>query len=106
MLFYSLKKGMKHVMRANTASDWFALAALKCFTEWVGLCAKKAELMWHKHVMDMDVKFSIGVPVSAACEQLFSVVKDVLSAKRNWLSDKNFERLLMCHVNKRFCPGI
>ena len=34
---------MKHVMtcQANTASDWLALAALKCFTEWAGLCAKE-----------------------------------------------------------------
>ena len=36
--YFSLKKGMKH---ANAASDWLALAALKCFTEWVGLCAKE-----------------------------------------------------------------
>ena len=27
--------------QANVASDWLALAALKCFTEWVGLCAKE-----------------------------------------------------------------
>ena len=34
---------MKHVVtcQANTASDWIALAALKCFSEWVGLCAKE-----------------------------------------------------------------
>lgn len=51
------------------------------------------------------VKFNTGVPASEACEQLFSVGKDVFSAKRN-RSDKNFERLLMCRVNKRFCPGI
>ena len=24
-----------------TTSDWLALAALKCFTEWVDLCAKE-----------------------------------------------------------------
>ena len=52
------------------------------------------------------VKFNTGVPASAACEQLFSVGKDVFSAKRNQLSDKNFERLLMCRVKKQFCPGI
>ena len=34
---------MKHVVtcQANTASDWLAVAALKCFTEWVVLCAKE-----------------------------------------------------------------
>ena len=34
---------MKHVVtcQANTASDWLALAALKCYTEWVGLCVKE-----------------------------------------------------------------
>ena len=52
------------------------------------------------------VKFNTGVPASAACERLFSVGKDVFSAKWNQLSDKNFERLLMCCVNKQFCPGI
>ena len=52
------------------------------------------------------VKINTGVPASAACERLFSVGKDVFSAKRNQLSDKNGERLLMCRVNKRFCPGI
>ena len=34
---------MKHVMtcQANAASDWLALAALKYFTEWAGLCTKE-----------------------------------------------------------------
>ena len=34
---------MKHVVtcKATTVSDWLALAALKCFTEWVGRCAKE-----------------------------------------------------------------
>ena len=54
----------------------------------------------------MFVKFNTSVPASAACEQLFSVGKDVFSAKRNRVSDKNFDRQLMCHVNKRFCPSI
>ena len=47
-----------------------------------------------------------GVPVSAACEQLFTVGEDVFSAKQPNLSDKNFERLLICRVRKRFCPDI
>ena len=46
------------------------------------------------------VKFNAGVPASAACERLFGVGKDAFSAKRNRLSDKNFERLFMCRVNK------
>ena len=25
----------------NTASDWLTLAALTCFIEWAGLCAKE-----------------------------------------------------------------
>ena len=43
LFYFSLKKGMKHVMTrlASAASDWLAQAALKCFTEWVGLCAKE-----------------------------------------------------------------
>ncbi|KAJ8395013.1 hypothetical protein AAFF_G00039640 [Aldrovandia affinis] len=51
------------------------------------------------------IKFNTGVLASAACERLFSVGKDIFTAKRNRLSDKNFERLLMCRVNKRFCSG-
>ena len=46
---------------------------------------RKAVLTWHRHVMDMDVKFNTGVPASAACERLFSVGKDVFSAKWNRL---------------------
>ena len=34
------------------------------------------------------VKFNTGVPASAACERLFSVGRDVFSAKWNQLSDK------------------
>ena len=52
------------------------------------------------------VKFNTGFLVSAAWEQFFSAGKDVFSAKQNWLSDKNFESVLMCRVNKWFCPGI
>ena len=51
-------------------------------------------------------KFDAGVPISAACELIFSVGQDAFSAKRNWLSDKNFERLLLYFVNKWFCPGL
>ena len=40
------------------------------------------------------VKFNTVVPAHAAYEQL-SVGKAVFSAKRNQLSEKNFERLLM-----------
>ena len=47
------------------------------------------------------VKFNTGVPAIAACERLFSVGKDVFSAKQSRLSDKNFERLIMYRVNKR-----
>ena len=53
----------------------------------------------------MSAKFNTGVPASAACERIFSAGKDVFSAKRNRLSDKNFKRLLMCRVNKRYFPG-
>ena len=40
---------MKHVVtcQANAASDWLTLAALKYFTEWAGLCAMKAALIWY-----------------------------------------------------------
>ncbi|KAJ8406814.1 hypothetical protein AAFF_G00297300 [Aldrovandia affinis] len=44
------------------------------------------------------IKFNASVPASAACERLFSVGKDIFTAKRNRLSDKNFERLLISKV--------
>ena len=47
------------------------------------------------------VKFSTGVPASAACERLFSVGKDVFNVKWNWLSDET--ETALCRVNKRFC---
>lgn len=49
------------------------------------------------------IKCNTGVPASAACQQLFSVGRDVFFPKSNRLSDNNFERLLMCRVNKSLC---
>lgn len=46
------------------------------------------------------LKYNTGVPASAACERLFSVGKDVFRPKRNRLSDANFEKLLLCRMNK------
>ncbi|XDV31582.1 hypothetical protein PO909_002569 [Leuciscus waleckii] len=46
------------------------------------------------------LKYNTGVPASAACERLFSVEKDIFRPKRNRLSDANFEKLILCRVNK------
>ena len=55
---------------------------------------------------EVFIRYNTGVPSSAASERLFSVGKDAFTAKRNRLSDINFERLLLCRINRRFCPGI
>ena len=43
VFYFSSKKRHEtcHDCQANAASDWLTLAALKCFTEWVGHCAKE-----------------------------------------------------------------
>lgn len=46
------------------------------------------------------LRYNTGFPASAACERLFSVGKDIFRPKRNRLSDANFEKLLLCRVNK------
>lgn len=46
------------------------------------------------------LKYNTGVPASVACERLFSVGKYIFRPKRNRLSDANFEKLLLCRVNK------
>lgn len=42
--------------------------------------------------------FNTGLPVTAACEPLFSVGKGVFGANLDQLSDKKIARLLMCCV--------
>ena len=46
------------------------------------------------------LKYNTGVPSSAASERLFIVGSDIFRPKRNHLSDANFEKLLLCRVNK------
>lgn len=47
------------------------------------------------------LKYTTGVPASAACERLFSVGKDIFQPKRNHLSDANFEKLLSMRERAR-----
>ena len=49
---------------------------------------------------EIFIKYNTGFPASAACERLFGVGKDIFRPKRNRLSDANFEKLLLCRVNK------
>ncbi|XP_076009587.1 uncharacterized protein LOC143003013 [Genypterus blacodes] len=49
------------------------------------------------------IKCNTGIPASAACPQAFTAGRDVCLPKSNRLSDNNFEKLLMCRINKSFC---
>ena len=44
-------------------------------------------------------KFKIAIPSSAAVESLFSIGKDISTAKRATLSDINFEKLMFMKGN-------
>lgn len=49
---------------------------------------------------EIFLKYNTGFPASAACERLLCAGKDIFRPKRNRLSDANFEKLLLCNVNK------
>ncbi|XP_075994004.1 uncharacterized protein LOC142988654 [Genypterus blacodes] len=49
------------------------------------------------------IKHNTGIPAGPACERLFSVGKDIFLPKRSCLSNNNFEKVLMCRLNKSFC---
>ena len=47
-----------------------------------------------------------AIPSSAAVERLFSIGKDILTAKRAKLSDANFERLMFMKGNQHHVAGM
>lgn len=49
------------------------------------------------------IKCNTGVPASAAFQPAFPARKDLCLPKSKRLSDNNFEKLLMCQVNRSFC---
>ena len=91
-------KRHEHVVtcQANIASDWLALAALKFFTEWVGLCAKEgsAHMAQVRHVLcpnsgsaHLECAFEVqlhhdvsGLP-SSKVHVCSSIIKDTAEAK-------------------------
>jgi len=56
----------------------------------------------HQKVKQLFLRYNTALLSSAPVERLFSSGSLILSKKRNQLSDKLFERLLMLKTNKQF----
>ncbi len=54
----------------------------------------------HPAIKQVFVRYNTAVPSSAPVERLFSVASLILTAKRNRLSDRMFEYLLLLKIHK------
>ncbi|KAI4830039.1 hypothetical protein KUCAC02_001693 [Chaenocephalus aceratus] len=57
-------------------------------------------------VKAVSMKYNTATPSSAPAERLFSLGGIVLSPRRNRLSDKRFERLLLMRYNRTCCTDV
>jgi hypothetical protein len=71
---------------------------------WSNAGAKEAltgtACMGEQVFIDLVIKYGTTIHSSATVEQLFSIGKDILTAKRAKLSDANFEKLMFMKGNQ------
>ena len=65
-----------------------------------------AAFMGEQVLIDLFIKYNTAIPLSAAVERLFSIGKDILTAKRAKLSDANFKRLMFMKGNQHHVAGM
>ena len=60
----------------------------------------------HSQCIRLLTLYNTAIPSSAAVERLFSIGKDILTAKRAKLSDAKFERLMFMKGNQHHVAGM
>ena len=98
-----------HITQIQSKSDFFAFeedeedtssTAENQVADYIRSSAKNGEEK--KLIKKISLRYNAATPSSAPVERLFSQGKLVFSPKRNRLSDKRFEKLLLLRYNHWF----
>jgi len=77
---------------------------------WLSVGSKEdltdATFMGEQVLIDLFIKYNTAIPSSAAVERLFSIGKDILTAKRAKLSDANVDKLMFMKENQHHIAGM